>query len=143
MAKTTKTEVETVDKYVNHLMQMRRLVLFNPHELRQKNKISNAFHGWLVKHGFMVRKGENQYVLTGIGLTNAKKIIAEYFHDQRSYMRAYNKRTRIKNKRKSERVGSVIEIPQKRNWTEQSAIDFLKKSTNYKYEIFRTIKEQL
>lgn len=139
-----KTSIETTEKYMKYLLGLKKARTFNLHAQRKAAQIGNGINSYLTKNDYVVGIGNSKYKWIG-PKTSLEAMLQDYFEQKKDYMRSYMTKVKRRNanKEKKSRIGSIIEFPIHSEWTEKSAIDFLKKSPNYQYEIYRIKKEQL
>lgn len=136
-----KTSSETKEKYMKYLLAMKRMKVFNVNDFRKKHMIGAGVNTFLVRREIIANIGDGKWRWKGCK-QSLESLLEEYFSEHNAYNKKYLSKMRRKRK-KSDRIGSVVQIPEHHRWTEEAAIRFLKSSPNYTYEIFRVSKEQL
>jgi hypothetical protein len=155
---------ETLSKYKDYLHSMKTVSSFDVNAMRKKYKIGNSLNTWLIRNNVIESIGDGCFSWNNKSGIAESKLLPAYFEDYRAYSREMYRKRKAKQARIAKRqlakgnvdvvmakdfqrdIANIKRADAKRQqevWTDQDAINFLKQSPTYTYEIYRIRKEQL
>ena len=159
---------ETWGKYADYLNALKQCDSFNMAKIRKSWKIGHSLNIWLLQNRIIENIGGGEYKWIGKKSSSNYDMLEQYFKDYRAYskknyIKKRAKALRAKNRalKQASKTTSVDKLMaknfqrdidkiknsdakrQQEIWTDQDAINFLKQSPTYTYEIYRVVKEQI
>lgn len=155
---------ETLKKYKEYLIAIKKPAMFNLSAFRNEWKIAHSLNIWLLKNNVIEIVGDGMYRWNNRSGIAESKLLNAYFEDYREYSHKQYRKRKAKQARMMKKANAILSVDklmaknfqqdiakikntdarrQQEVWTDEDAINFLKQSPTYTYEIYRIRKEQL
>lgn len=155
---------ETLKKYKQYINTMKSSSSFSLPAMRDEWKIAHSINIWLLKNNVIESVGNGLHRWNNKSGIADSKLLPAYFEDYREYSHKQYRKRKAKKARMLKKASNVVSVDklmaknfqqdiakiksanakrQQDIWTDEDAINFLKQSPTYTYEIYRIRKEQL